>query len=84
MAQDKFEKFTTDQLKKRNKAGSIITFFLLFFGSISILTSIYVYFKDKNFNNYLISSALLCFFLAIIIYIGIKSTKIEIARRKDI
>lgn len=83
MEQDKFEKFTTDQLKKRNKAGFIITMFLLVFGLISIILAIYDYISEKTFNTSFLISTLICFFMAFIIYIGIKSAKNEIARRKD-
>jgi|WetSurMetagenome_2_1015567.scaffolds.fasta_scaffold00002_144 hypothetical protein len=81
MERDKFEKFTTDQLKKRSKAGFYLYSLLLLCGIIGVSTAILEYVTDKNLNSYLTVSALLCFLLAVIIYLGIKSTRGEIERR---
>lgn len=83
MEQDKFEKFTTDQLMKRSKGGTIIVMILLLFGLISIVIAIYDYISEKDFDRNLITSTFICFFIAFIIYLGVKNTKKEIARRND-
>ena len=82
MEKYKYDKFTSDQLKRRIKAGFWLTMILLVVGLIGFILTVYDYLSEKTVNTSLLAAALICFLIALIIFIGIKNAKNEMARRK--
>ena len=83
MGKENLEKFTTKQLEKRKKLGSILLIILISAGVLDIAIAIYFLIIGKGLNTSLIVPAIGCLVIALPIYIGLKRTKEEITKREN-
>ena len=83
MEKENPEKFTTKQLEKRKKLGTILLITLISVGILVIAIAIYFLIIGRGLNASLFGPAIGCFVIALPIYIGLKRTKEEITIREN-
>ena len=83
MGKEKLEKFTTKQLERRKKLRFTLLIILISVGVLNIAIAIYSLIIGKGINITLVTSAIGCFVIALVIYIELKRTKEEITNREN-
>ena len=77
MAENKLNKFSTDQLIKKNRIAKVLMIIIAAIAIISVIISIITVRRDLSFT------IVAMMFIALLMYRGFKKNKEEIERRKN-